>query len=272
MESSARWKAEAAYMRAESLEEAWNLFGGIEDSAAKRPLAWISSRAAVWSEKEKFSALVASVFEEPAPPLNAIAVTTAAWPAWWMDMPRIYGRAGSSQLLESLDIDSGVECYRAAFGAVVAGDSLARVKLAKEALAAVPEWDSVTRARMEILLAQSKNAGAGAVHYADAYRFHSPSLIGVGLPVRVNPSVGMEDVARLLSRSGCFKAPGARAAFILDLGAAKAVLKTAEGAVLREFVYESSQQPRSTAARVVRGTFAAGPLLNERDTATLDGN
>ena len=272
IESATRWKAEAAYTRAESLQTTWNLFGGLDESSATRPLAWICNTAASWTAKQKFASLVASVFAEPAQPLNALAITTSPWPAWWLNMPRVYGSASSRHLLESLGIDPGVRSYQSALNAVVEVDGPTAAKFANDALAALPEWDLITRARMELRVARSTPAWTDASpHYANAYRLHAPSLIGLGFPVHLKASGGMEGVSGVLQRSNSLKTSGIQSSFFLEITPAKAALKTEDGSVLREFPYEMSEQTEVTAARIIRGLFAAGPVLNEQETAVLDG-
>jgi hypothetical protein len=269
--SATQSKAQAAYYRAVALRNFSEMFSGITGSAFQKLVSVPLDSLRQWESEQKLAGLVSAEFAEPLAPQNAMAVVSAVFPSQWADLPQVLGGAFARRLFDDLGMDDSLQAYTPFFSVLIGGRGRSSRSEAAAALDALPGWDVLARARMEVVLAELSESNSEAFeHYASAWRLHAPSLVGARIPVRIQDSGGGREVLDLVSGSSSIRVVDTEPAFVLQVGNGSAVFS----ALGRSGVIEApliNGAVSAKAAAVVRAIFAAGPLLTEQEMSFLDG-
>jgi hypothetical protein len=188
-----------------------------------------------------------------------------------MDMPRVLGAPFARHLYENLGVDDVMLPYAPFFRCLLDGGGTGGRKQAAAALDALPKWDAMARARVEVVLAEASASQAEELeHYLAAWRLHAPSLIGQRIPVQIEDMGAGAEICDLVSQSPSVQRAGAGPGFILELGGDRAVLRAPDRSELRGIGLQAGPAV-ATAAAVVRAIFSAAAPLNEQTVLALDG-
>ena len=269
--SATQAKAQAAYAQSVALRDFPALFGGgtrgLFDQCVNVPLDALRR----WESEQKLAGLISAELTESPAPQSALAVVSAVVPSQWMDMPRVLGAHFARHLYENLGVDDVMLPYAPFFRCLLDGSGTGVRKQAAAALDALPGWDAMARARVEVLLAEAGNSGSEALeHYLAAWRLHAPSLIGKRIPVRIDDMGAGAEMCRLVAQSPSIQRVGAEPGFILELAGDRAVLRAPDRAELRSIGLQAGPAV-ATAAAVVRAVFSAAAPLTEQTVLALDG-
>lgn len=269
--SATQGKAQAAYYRTVALRNFSQMFSGITGSAFQRLVSVPLDSLRQWESEQKLAGLVSAEFAEPLAPQNAMVVVSAVFPSQWADLPRLLGGAFSRRLFDDLGMDDSLRAYTPFFSVLIGGRGRSSRSEAAAALDALPDWDVLARARMEVVLAElSESKSEAFEHYTSAWRLHAPSLVGARIPVRIQDSGGGREVLDLVSGSSSIRVVDTEPAFVLQVGNGSAVFSAlGRSGVIKVPLINGAVSAK--AAAVVRAIFTAGPLLTEQEMSFLDG-
>jgi hypothetical protein len=269
--SATQAKAQAAYSRSVALHDFQALFGGgdggLVDRCTRLPLDALRR----WESEQKLAGLISAEIAEAPAPQSALAVVAAVVPSQWMDIPRVLGVHFARHLYENLGVDDALLPYASFFDFLLDDGGSGVRTHAAAALGALPAWDVMARARVEVFLAEASVSRTEALeHYLAAWRLHAPSLIGKQIPVRIEDLGAGAEICGLVARSPSIQRVGAEPAFILEIGGDRAVLRAPDQAELRSVGLPAGSAV-ATSAAVVRAFFSAATPLTEQAVLTLDG-
>jgi hypothetical protein len=269
--SATQSKAQAAYYRAVALRNFSKMFSGITGSSFQKLASVPLDSLRQWESEQKLAGLVSAEFAEPLAPQNAMSVVSAVFPSQWTELPRVLGGAFARRLFDDLGMDDSLQAYTPFFRVLIGGRGRSSRSEAAAALDALPGWDVLARARMEVVLAELSESNSEAfAHYASAWRLHAPSLVGARIPVRIQDSGGGREVLDLVSWSSSISVVDTEPAFVLEVGNGRAVFSVLGRSGVVE-VPLINRVTSANAAAVVRAIFAAGPPLTEHEMSVLDG-
>jgi hypothetical protein len=272
--SSVRVKAQSEYYRALAHRDFSGLYDGLTGVGGEYGLLkWPSGVLRGWESRQRLTGLISAEFSEANAPRTLSAVLEAGFVSQCGALPDAVGIPFARRVLEETGIGGDSGAYTAFFRSLLATEKSVSRREASEALAVIPDWDYSSRARMEVVLADtSSDVSEAILHHAAAWRLHPASLIGRGIPVRFEAVLGNRQTASLISRSPSFRLVNQGPAFTLEVKETEATFRGPRSDILRRFAISTEGDSSARAASVVRGVFVANSALTESTMQKLDGH